>query len=632
MSTKRLFFVVGLISLVVTSLSGTVFADTKQFVVNSVLDTADVKVGDGVCRTAESVCTLRAAIEEANKETKSTQVGISFAGLDNGTQTIVLTSALPALQRSIFIDGYTKKDSRENTAKSPLPFDGAIGVAIDGSKVTSQDGLVVAANDIRIRGIALWGFSGSSSAIYIDANNAVIEGNYVGLTGSGSMTAETKTYNAIYVSDKAVGARIGGLRASERNIFASTASLAGAVVELRGQKPELYGNYIGVKQDGKSASSCGTGVIVAGTGALIGSGAEGAENVISSCSSYQMLVTGAKARIQGNRIGTDYTGRKSADLVNGVGILFQDGAAQNMFGGVNPGDGNIVAGVSGIGVGVLKNQDTMTPTQNAILGNAIFAVSPKTAFGQVNNSTGIDYFVVGERDTAGLPTKYLYTGPTPNDSGDIDTGPNDFMNEPVLLSARQNGDSLDIDFTLDTADSQQNLYRVEFFLNEDAGGNTHGPGELLIGYVTQNPGQNKRATLRLPSGTSAIGRKISATATAVNGSSNTLADFGSTSEFAKNIVVSDRTPVQAGINFFSQATLALQIVIGAITLLIAATLWYIQRDYRKHKQPLVQVDPYISYTPWHHLRVVVWPRLRYRVQSLLPKRRKPTVLPLRPKQ
>jgi len=41
-------------------------ATASTFVVNSTLDAVDFNLGDGVCATSGGVCTLRAAIQEAN--------------------------------------------------------------------------------------------------------------------------------------------------------------------------------------------------------------------------------------------------------------------------------------------------------------------------------------------------------------------------------------------------------------------------------------------------------------------------------------------------------------------------------------------------------------------------------------
>lgn len=72
-----------------------------NFVVNSLADDADANIGDGICATAGSVCTLRAAIVEANAISGADV--ISFA--PNISSTIFLTSNLPGITDSVSIVG-----------------------------------------------------------------------------------------------------------------------------------------------------------------------------------------------------------------------------------------------------------------------------------------------------------------------------------------------------------------------------------------------------------------------------------------------------------------------------------------------------------------------------------------------
>ena len=69
------------------------------FTVNSTADDADASIGDGVCATAASLCTLRAAIAEANATTDADVINITATG------TIDLLSSLPDITESLTIDG-----------------------------------------------------------------------------------------------------------------------------------------------------------------------------------------------------------------------------------------------------------------------------------------------------------------------------------------------------------------------------------------------------------------------------------------------------------------------------------------------------------------------------------------------
>ena len=76
------------------------------FVVNNTGDAADASAGNGVCATAGAVCTLRAAIEEANALAGADTITFNIGA--GGLQTIAPASALPTISTEIDIDGTTQ--------------------------------------------------------------------------------------------------------------------------------------------------------------------------------------------------------------------------------------------------------------------------------------------------------------------------------------------------------------------------------------------------------------------------------------------------------------------------------------------------------------------------------------------
>lgn len=57
--------------------------------------------------------------------------------------------------------------------------------------------------------------------------------------------------------------------------------------------------------------------------------------------------------------------------------------------------------------------------------------------------------------------------------------------------------------------------------------------------------------------------------------------------------------------------LAIVLLPIGIMMLVITTWLYI--DYRRHKKPLKKVDPKIKYSFWHHLHVVSFPLIKYRL-------------------
>src|SRR5688572_14270576 len=73
-----------------------------SFTVNDNGDAADATPGDESCSTAGAVCTLRAAIEEANALPACAVIDIDFSGV---TSPISLNTALPAIDHSVNLNG-----------------------------------------------------------------------------------------------------------------------------------------------------------------------------------------------------------------------------------------------------------------------------------------------------------------------------------------------------------------------------------------------------------------------------------------------------------------------------------------------------------------------------------------------
>ncbi|HVK14131.1 MAG TPA: hypothetical protein VM597_35645, partial [Gemmataceae bacterium] len=176
--------------------------------------------------------------------------------------------------------------------------------------------------------------------------------------------------------------------------------------------------------------------------------------------------------IQGNWIGTNSFG--AGGLGNRTnGMVLQGGAAGNTIGGTAAGAGNTIAENGGEGI-VLRNDTT---TNNAIRGNSIYA----------NLGLGID---LGD------------DGPTLNDVGDGDTGPNGFTNFPVLTVGTL-GPQTRFEGTFNAAAST--AYGIDFFGNDRAGPVGYGPGQRYLGSttVTTNAAGNAAFNILLPAGTNA---------------------------------------------------------------------------------------------------------------------------------
>jgi hypothetical protein len=91
---------------------------STTFAVNVASDQADVNAGDGVCdvlaNTAGSQCTLRAAIQEANKLPGADRINFNFPGT-TGVTTLLPGSSLPQITDRVTIDDYSQPGASPNT-------------------------------------------------------------------------------------------------------------------------------------------------------------------------------------------------------------------------------------------------------------------------------------------------------------------------------------------------------------------------------------------------------------------------------------------------------------------------------------------------------------------------------------
>lgn len=190
------------------------------FIVNSSKDAADRQPGDGACATAAGVCTLRAAIQEANALAGLDQ--IHFA-IGSGVQTINVGSTLPTITSPVIIDGWTQPG-----------FGGAPLIVLHGG---NGHGLCITSGGSLVRGLVINNFSGSGIVLSGGRGN-VLEGNYIGAVATGA--AGLGNANSGVLIDGSADNRIGGRERAQRNLISGNAG---------------KGNEGGIKIDGGATVS-----------------------------------------------------------------------------------------------------------------------------------------------------------------------------------------------------------------------------------------------------------------------------------------------------------------------------------------------------------------------------------------
>ena len=285
------------------------------FTVNDLGDAPDETL-NGVCDTAGAgtICTLRAAIQEANAAAGPHTIDFSVAGV------ITLGSALPAIVQSVDIDGATAPG-----------YAGAPVLDIDGQS-TIAVGLDFTLGTSNVNGLQIYGFT--TAGIRIQAGEVHVTSSYLGpVTAAGTPNG--------------VGVEIAGGTLSGISGNVISGNLSAGIHVSGGSGHTIDGNHIGTNVSGLSGLGNGTGVLVTGgTNVRIGSDTTAEWNVISGNSMHGVDVqSGSGIVVAGNLVGVDATG--TAALGN-LGVGIRVAAADNTVG--TTAARNIVSGNGGVGI------------------------------------------------------------------------------------------------------------------------------------------------------------------------------------------------------------------------------------------------------------------------------------------
>jgi parallel beta-helix repeat protein len=455
-------------------------------------------------RGADGQISLREAIIATNNSANGASADrIRFniaAPLITGAHTINLNSALPTITQSVEIDASTEPDFVINSSR-PV-------VVINGNDLAA-DGLVLeaTADASTIRGLVIRNFNGNAITIQIGSDGNTIAGNYLGslnTQGTSAGVAESNSGNGLRIYG--ANNKIGGINLSDRNVISGNQTGI-FLYGLTGGLNLIQGNYIGVDASAVGAVPNASGILIFSAGNLIGGIATGAGNLISGNSGQGILISNDSALtnadnnvIQGNSL-----------VDNGAGIVIS-GSSNNLIGGATASSANVINKNSGACLAVF------TSTGNGSLNNSVLR-------NQLSNNAGLAIDLQGD-------------GVSLNDMTDIDTGANGIQNFPVLVSAVASATTVAISGTLNS--EADKTYRIEFYASPTGAPSGYGQGQTYLGFTTVTTDSLGNASFApLLTGVNVpVGSIISASATVDFG----LGVYGSTSEFAKNIVASSAAP------------------------------------------------------------------------------------------
>lgn len=416
------------------------------FVVNSTGDSADAQPGDGLCDDGTGHCTLRAALMEANVASQTQHIHFHIPGA--GPHIIQPQSPLPLIEKAMVIDGYTQPGARLNTNPAPLGLNTQLMVGLDGSMTSgsiafgfsqepwpSIDGLV-------IRGLAIYNFGAAIGGGYeegYDVIGARFVGNFIGTDVTGTIASGSWS-GVTFSGHRFKNIDIGGIYPEDRNLIKG--------VSISSRYPEsirVQGNLIGTDISGLRPLGNGTGIDLSNASHILVGGTEsGAANVISGNISHGIRLDGNDGitTIQGNLIGMAADGH--TPLGNGGdGINNFEHASVKI-------ENNYIAYNQGNGLTILQGNAYQTSYFTTYAPNAVFR----------NGGLGIDL---------------LNDGVTLNDPLDVDTGPNDLQNYPVLESVVHSNGTVTVSGSLSSRPDR--TYKLWFFTNEQCDPSGYGEGE-----------------------------------------------------------------------------------------------------------------------------------------------------------
>lgn len=450
------------------------------------------------------------------------------------------SSRLPNSLDGIFVIGSGGNTIGGTTPEARNVITGNNG---DGIEIAPKGGTASTSNVIR----------GNYIGTNLTGNGLVTTGTITGNAGAG-IRIYNSGVNTIGGSTAGAGNVISGNQGTtgattscDSNPTVSNNSRIGCGIVIHGLQATsntIIGNLIGTNAAGTGAVPNQTGIRIKdlNSNTSIGNGVAGGRNIISGNlgNGIELALSTTNNAIEGNYIGTDISG--TGDLGNGGDGVNIYRAFNNTVGGIAPGgtERNIIAGNGGDGVDI-SGFDTTPSSSNVAESNRIqdnyigtnssggalpndgngvrisdgarrnqvgldpASEDPVTAPGSnliafndlagviVETTAGTGNSVMKNviRDNGGMGIDLGTLGHTPNDGSDIDTGPNNLQNAPVLTFLERAGGEVDIQGNINSSPGLK--HRIDFFANVTCDLSGYGEGQVYLGFIDINTDVNGEA-------------------------------------------------------------------------------------------------------------------------------------------
>ncbi len=381
------------------------------------------------------------------------------------------TAAVPNAHPGIYINGFYNAingNTISGNSESGVEIDTSSFNTVENNQIgTNPAGTVAIPN--QQAGVLVTGtlnqisddlISGNvTSGVALEGESNTVEGCLIGTDSTGS-TAIPNIREGIYVNSSYN--TVGGTTAAARNVISGNtggnASFGVSLDTVSATNNVVEGNYIGTNSAGTAALGNVDGVIVqeGASDNTIGSATAGGGNVISGNTNDGILITnsGTTTTVEGNDIGTDYTGLQPLGNENDGIVVDGD---QTTIGGSASGEGNTVDFNSEDGIAI-GGSYTVSITGSTIYDNSA---------GGINNAGNLSIYnstVTGNSGTFG--------------GGIFDTGALSICDSTITLN------SSDFTGAIDVVDSA--AYLANTIVAQNTGGDVSGARQLVEAPTTSS--------------------------------------------------------------------------------------------------------------------------------------------------
>lgn len=181
--------------------------------------------------------------------------------------------------------------------------------------------------------------------LFSRAKNNKVQGNRIGTDAAG--TAAVPNGDGVGLRESVMDNLVGGTAAGAGNLISGNENMGIAIVQTGTLNNRVEGNIIGLDVTAAKPlpNKSGIALFKGATSNHIGGSAAGAANIIAGNTEAGVILKDDLTRknvVQGNLIGMDRT--QTVRLLNGnQGVWLGEGARDNIIGGPQPGEANVIA-------------------------------------------------------------------------------------------------------------------------------------------------------------------------------------------------------------------------------------------------------------------------------------------------